>query len=66
MFILPKVQCAVTVGHCQMQLGVGGALSPRVGPAQSHHGGLGAKPLAALRIFHFTVPKETEKNTPMV
>ena len=62
MFILPKVQCAMTVGHCQMQQGVGGALSPSVGPAQSPRGGLGAKPPAALTIFHFTVPNRTEKS----
>ena len=28
MFILPKAQYAMTIGHCQMQLGAGGAFIP--------------------------------------
>ena len=62
-FILPKVQCAMTVGHCQMQLGVGGALSPSVGPAQSLRGGLGAKPRSSDDLSFYSTKRNRKKHS---
>ena len=44
---------AVTVGHCQNQLGVWGAVFPPAGPAQSPGGGPGEAP----EILHFLLPE---------
>ena len=44
-------------GHCPLQLGSGGALSPPAGPGQ----GLGGGPLEVLEILHFTAPKMDKK-----
>ena len=37
--IVPKAQYVMTEGHCSIQLGVWGAVSPLAGPGQSAGGG---------------------------
>ena len=56
---MPESQHALTNGHCSLQLGVWGALSPPVGSGHSPGGGPGAKAPEALKILQFTLAKNT-------
>ena len=55
----------MTTGHCQIQLKPGGAVTPfpSVDPEQSFGGVVGAKPPEALKVLHFTIPKNELKAT---
>ena len=65
MFILPKAQYAMTIGHCQMQLGVGGTLIPLVELGQRPHGFRGEAPRCSDDLAFYST-KGTEKITSMV
>ena len=60
---MPEVQHAITNGHCFLQLGSGGTVSPPVVPGQSPDGGPRTKPPEALEILQLTCAKNA-KNIP--